>query len=654
MKNPVVLTVDTANASISSAAILYPQKMQLSLRVNGQSTCSMTLAPECADVEIGSIIQVWAPNGETCIMYVKTRNRDYATKMQTLTLEHVFGLLKDMIAFGEITPPIMSGHDGDTTVSVKKAVRYLLTLQTAEYFKMRNSGDCDFTDEAGWKFTNSDILSALNSIADSIEDCQWQFDFSVFPWRLQLVEIPGENEVDMEMRLARNISGIKVNVDRSQMYTRAYPTGKNDLHIDSVNNDVSYVDNTTAAAQYGIICKVITDSTIDNAALLKKWAQKQVKRNGTPRITVTADGYELSQLTGESLDHFRTGLRCRLTVPELMDDPVVERMTQLNWGDCIAAPDRVTCTLANDLKTMTGILYEQVTQSRGAGSKKANTEHDNELGKHKQSIVSIEAVAIQGVRVTGPVNNVYTLQYQRYNSTSWIDADPGTFSRAISSWTLGWVDGKFTATANPQNQSCWTEIVQGTATYDSTTNKYTVQIDAFDSDNPSYQYDTGRDILITATEASDKVIIEPPVWSNVEDQIYQTVTITTGYQSTQATADHTRYVNMYMDEGSWNNGSRTVRLRSTSAAGATSGGSVRAKLQINTDVGAWTHGALSGDTMARDDINLSMAASVVVNDKTISNTFTDVGPIKLVKNGTQYAYLKYGTTTIANLKLLDS
>ena len=28
--------------------------------------------------------------------------------------------------------------------------------------------------------------------------------------------------------------------------------------------------------------------------------------------------------------------------------------------------------------------------------------------------------------------------------------------------------------------------------------------------------------------------------------------------------------------------------------------------------------------------------------------------LELVKNGTQYAYLKYGTTTIANLKLLDS
>ena len=650
MKNPIVLSVDTVSPAISTAAVLYPQKMNLSFRINGQSTCSMTLAPECEEVPVGTIVQVWAPNGDTCIMYVKTRSEDYATGMQTLNLEHVFGLLRDMIVFGEITPPIMTGTSTDTKVEVTDAIEYLLDKQTAEYFELYV---CDFDDEEGWKFTNSDIYSALNSISDSIEDCQWEFDFSSFPWSISLTEVPAANDIDMEMRKDRNISNLKVNIDRSQMYTRAYPTGKNDLHIDSVNSDVSYVDYNTG--EYGIICKVITDSTISDAALLKKWAKKQVKKNSVPKITVTVDGYELSQLTGESLDHFRTGLRCRIPIPDMLDDPIVERMTEISWSDCVSAPDNVTCTLANDLKTLTGILFEQVSQSRGAGSKKANTEHDCELGKHKNTLDTHETKIIEDIRaVLIAGTNNYKLQFKRYGASSWTDATSDTFSRAINSWTLGWVDGTFTAKANPQNQSCWTSIIQGTATYDSTTNQYTVQIDAIDSNDQSIQYDTGRDILITATEASDKVIIEPPVWSNDEDQIYQTVTITTGYQTAQATQDHTRYVNMYMDGGSWSNGSRTVRLRSTSAAGATSGGSVRAKLQINTDVGTWTHGALSGDTMARDDINLSMVASVVVNDKTISNTFSDIGPLKLVKNGTQYAYLKYGTTTIANLKLLDS
>ena len=479
MKNPIVLTVDPIGGSVEPETVLYPQKMQLNLRTDGQSACTMTLAPECEDVAIGKIVQLWAPNGDTCIMYVKSRNRDYATGIQTLTLEHVFGLLKDMIVFGEITPPDMTGTATDTTIAVEDAIEYLLGQQTAEYFELYV---CDFDDEEGWKFTNSDIYSALNSIADSIENCQWDFDFSSFPWSISLVEIPSSSEVDMEMRKDRNISNLKVNIDRSQMYTRAYPTGKNDLHIDSVNSDVSYVDYNTG--EYGIICKVITDSTISDAALLKKWAKKQVKKNSVPKITVTVDGYELSNLTGESLDHFRTGLRCRIPIPDMLDDPIVERMTELSWSDCVSAPNHVTCTLANDLKTITGIIFEQVAQSRGAGSRKANTEHDNELGKHSSAIIqniklegptnniftlqyqkygndswdnanpgalSFDGI-IMGVRITGPVNNVYTLEYQKYGSDAWIAANPGNFSRAVANVNWSWSNGTITVTPMPQNQ----------------------------------------------------------------------------------------------------------------------------------------------------------------------------------------------------------
>ena len=481
MKNPIVLTVDPIGGSVETETVLYPQKMQLNLRTDGQSACTMTLAPECEDVDIGKIVQLWAPNGDTCIMYVKSRNRDYATGIQTLTLEHVFGLLKDMIVFGEITPPDMTGTATDTTIAVEDALEYLLGQQTAEYFELYV---CDFDDEEGWKFTNSDVYSALNSIADSIENCQWEFDFSTFPWSISLVEIPSSSEVDMEMRKDRNVSSVKVNIDRSQMYTRAYPTGKNDLHIDSVNSNVSYVDYNTGT--YGVICKVITDSTIDNPTLLKKWAQKQVKRNSVPKITVTVDGYELSQMTGESLDHFRTGLRCRVTVPDLLDDPIVERMTELSWSDCVSAPNHVTCTLANDLKTITGIIFEQVAQSRGAGSRKANTEHDNELGKHSSAI-------IQDIKLEGPTNNIYYLYYQRYKSTAWTLI--GDFSRAIDHWVLSWDNGTFTATAKPQDQSCWTEIGQEQISRSGTS--LTIEMYARESNHPDWYYQTGYIIHYT-------------------------------------------------------------------------------------------------------------------------------------------------------------
>jgi len=79
-----------------------------------------------------------------------------------------------------------------------------------------------------------------------------------------------------------------------------------------------------------------------------------------------------------------------------------------------------------------------------------------------------------------------------------VKGDEVTFSKAVASWVLGWSGGKFTATAKPQNQSVWTTIVQGTVSWDG--NSATVPIEAYDSDNPSYQYDTGRSVLVDATQ----------------------------------------------------------------------------------------------------------------------------------------------------------
>lgn len=91
--------------------------------------------------------------------------------------------------------------------------------------------------------------------------------------------------------------------------------------------------------------------------------------------------------------------------------------------------------------------------------------------------------------------NTYTLKKQDFNDDNWVDV--GTFSRAITSWTMGWGDGKFTVKANPQDQSCWTNITQGTTTWDG--NIATVPINATDSDNPNYSYATGRSISVNAT-----------------------------------------------------------------------------------------------------------------------------------------------------------
>ena len=367
--------------TMTPAEMLRPEKMQLNLRIDGLSTASMELDGESPDVSIGAWVQIWAPNGEMCVMYVKNRKKDYVTGNITLTLEHTFGLLQSMIVFGEIEPETMSGTAGATTCTVSQAITYLLTQQTESLWTLDT---CDFNDAQGWKFTNSDIYSDLNSLTDAIQDCQWEFDQASLPWKLKLKAWPTAST--MELRRNRNLDTLQITLDRSGMYTRVYPTGKNNLHIDSVNSDVSYLDRNTAT--YGVIANVITDSTIKDAALLKAWAQKQLKKNSVPKVSVTISGYDLSEATGEALDKLIIGRLCRIPLPEY-GETVTERLTELSWKNCIAQPDAVSCTLANELKTITGVLNEKAGGG-GGGSKKANTEHDCELGEDEEKITEFE------------------------------------------------------------------------------------------------------------------------------------------------------------------------------------------------------------------------------------------------------------------------
>ena len=119
-------------------------------------------------------------------------------------------------------------------------------------------------------------------------------------------------------------------------------------------------------------------------------------------------------------------------------------------------------------------------------------------GSTEISFASIINV-VKDLRITSS-GNTYTLQKKNYNggTNDWVDV--GNFSRAVASWTMGWSGGTFTAKANPQNQSCSTQLVQGSTTWGTDNpNTANVSVDAFDSDNPSYQYATGRNIFVDAT-----------------------------------------------------------------------------------------------------------------------------------------------------------
>ena len=375
MVYPVLLSGHT----MTRAGLIRPISMSLNLKMDGLSTATMVLDVNSEPaLALGNWVLITAPMGNNSgVFYVKTLRTDYVTGQYTVTLEHTFGLLQEMVAFGEITPETIGGA-GATTISINSAINYLLNCQTERLWQL-NQNDFSSVSE-GWKFTHMDIYNALMSITDSVADCQWEFDQTVLPWKLSLKRFP--TATTMEMRKNRNIESMRVSLDRSNMYTRVYPTGKNNLHIDSVNGGSSYLDKNTST--WGVIAKVITDSSIDNAALLKSWAAAELNRHSTPAVSVSIGGLELSAATGESLDALKIGRLCRVPLPDY-NTTVTERIVELAWRDCILNEEAVTVTLANELRTIQGVLYE-IARGGGGGGGKSNLAKDCELEETEEKL----------------------------------------------------------------------------------------------------------------------------------------------------------------------------------------------------------------------------------------------------------------------------
>lgn len=374
----MVLPVKLSGHTMTPAGQIHPISMSQSWRTDGLSSCTITMRiDDEIQLALGDWVLITSPHGHMSgVFYVKNIKTNYVTQQITITLEHTFGLLQEVVAFGEITPETIGGK-GVTTTNINTAINYMLNFQTERLWNLYQNDYPDISQ--GWKFTHQDVYSALGTIMENVPDCQWEFDQSTLPWKVSLKAFP--TTAIMEMRMSRNIESMTVTLDRSQMYTRVYPTGKKNLHIDSVNGGSSYLEKNTAT--WGVISQVLTDSTIDSAALLKNWAQTNLDKHSVPSVSVSIGGIELSEATGEPLDALQIGRLCRIPLPEY-DMTVTERIVKLTWNNCILSEDQVQVTLADELKTIQGVLY-QLTKS-GHSGKKGSTSKDCDLEEHEEKI----------------------------------------------------------------------------------------------------------------------------------------------------------------------------------------------------------------------------------------------------------------------------
>lgn len=361
-----------------------PESMSLSLEER-QSSASVTVGPEAPEIVINDWLRDETEPGAGIVWRVRSVSESVETRTRTLTLEHVIQYLKDFVIFGEVKAGDITGT-GSSKCTAKQAATYALKKQS-----LWTLGGIAANPSNPYSFNGDSVYAALETITESMPDMQWEYDLTSLPFKLHIVKQP--TAFTSEMRMRRNISTMKVQIDRTRMYTRLYPIGKNNLHISG-----NYVSKNESI--WGTVCKVETDSSIEDAAELKRWAQARLERHCEPVTTITVTGLELSAETGEPLDHIVVGRVCRMPLPEYGGVVMKERVTKLSWADKVKEPRKVNVTLANNLEDVASIVNSQSTSSasssRGSRVSAVKNEKDHAWFLDTTTHVGMVAEAVAG------------------------------------------------------------------------------------------------------------------------------------------------------------------------------------------------------------------------------------------------------------------
>lgn len=327
------------------------------------------------------------PGGGTA-WRVKSITEAYDTHTPTVQLEHVINTLKDRIMFGEITPGMMAGNDKATVCTAEQAIRYILSYQSDWVL-----GDLQYNVANPYKFNGDTLFDALETVTKSLKDAWWAYDMTVYPFRLLIIK--KNDDVFSEMRCGRNIRTIRKTVDKSGMYTRFYPIGKDDLHIDG-----DYVEMNSY--QFGVISKVDTDASIDNKDELRRWAAEMLEIHSRPTVTIDVDGYELADATGEALDRLTLGRVCRVPMPEY-SMTFEERIVSIQYPDKLRQPNVIRVTLSNSRTDVMKVIADAMKKSSGGGRKAAVQQKED----HAWFVDTDEKVGMVAESIVGTGDGVW-------------------------------------------------------------------------------------------------------------------------------------------------------------------------------------------------------------------------------------------------------
>lgn len=281
------------------------------------------------------------------------------------TAIHVIGTLLDSVLFGY--------HElvNRTTTDV---INYVLNQQKTKHWVLKK---CEFTRYFSYAWENENGLAdALFSIPKAFdEDYMWTWNTQVYPFELSLVR--PSTEPICRIQEGYNMEGFEIETDPNNLVNRVYPLGAgegvNQLNIQSVNNNIPYVEDTQSIKKYGLIEYVWVDQRFTIAQALKDNAISMLKKWSIPKVSWKVSAADLIKLTDTPLeiDKLRQGTVVMINTNEYGSFNL--RIKKESKSDVFGAPQSIQLELGNlkdDISTTMSDLSrkQQINETYSQGA----------------------------------------------------------------------------------------------------------------------------------------------------------------------------------------------------------------------------------------------------------------------------------------------
>lgn len=378
------------DANFSEVRRLNPSSLSVTANLTPLSTATMTIVQGDEAIPMRAWVEIFGKEGSLGLYRVQSVSKAYGDK-QTVQMEQALCTLDDgMIILG-------TDSDGSRLTEVSGTMQEVLaTLLGYQPVQMWQLGTVALQDGKTYTATadRSSVLEAVLDVVKKAYGYYLQCDFSTIPWTMHLLKLP-EN-VTSECRMTRNTESVTIAYDDTDLCTR--------VHAVQLPN--GYMDADTVST-WGIVGKALNADDDADATLVQQAAESYLQEYKNPTLTITVSALRLAELTGETLDSFTLGARCRIALPDF-GTVLDENIITMTYQDLLKQPEKVQLTLSKPSRDSSTLQAKtkQEAKSAGRSGRKASSKAASVDNKFEVQREYIRLLATKTDENTNTINSV--------------------------------------------------------------------------------------------------------------------------------------------------------------------------------------------------------------------------------------------------------